>query len=98
MAARLPLKWLHYAGAALGWFIYGLSPSYAALFKENLYASGGCPDFRTRRALLRRAIAETGKGVTELIVMWFGADDRASRLVTCDTWRVAEKPRMKAEG
>ena len=42
LLARLPLSWLHRAGAALGWLTYGSSPSYAARLRENLHASGVC--------------------------------------------------------
>lgn len=97
-AARLPLRWLHGAGAALGWLAYWLSPPYAAHLRENLYASGICRDATVCRALLRQVIAETGKGVTELIAVWFGADDRISRLVACDTWNIAEQARREGSG
>jgi KDO2-lipid IV(A) lauroyltransferase len=98
LAARLPLRWLHGAGAALGWLAYWLSPVYAAHLRENLYASGVCRDATACRAVLRQAIAETGKGVTELIAVWFGADDRIARLVTCDAWNVAEEARREGCG
>ena len=98
LAARLPLRWLHSAGAALGWFAYWLSPAYAAHLRENLYASGVCPDAAACRKLLRRVIAETGKGVTELIAVWFGADDRIAGLVTCDAWNVVEQARCEGRG
>ena len=91
LAARLPLRWLHCAGVALGWLTYWLSPSYAAHLRENLYASGVCPDAVARRALLRQVVGETGKGVTELIAVWFGADDRVAALVTCDVWDAVEQ-------
>ena len=98
LAARLPLRWLHCAGAALGWLAYWLSPAYAAHLRENLSASGVCPDAAARRALLRQVIAETGKGVTELIAVWFGADDRVAALVTCDAWEIAEQARREGNG
>ena len=34
--ALLPLSWLHGAGAALGWLVYRVSPSYAARLRDNL--------------------------------------------------------------
>jgi len=42
LLARLPLSWLHRAGAVLGWAVYGLSPTYRRRLKENLYGSGLC--------------------------------------------------------
>jgi KDO2-lipid IV(A) lauroyltransferase len=98
LAARLPLKWLHCVGAALGWLTYWLSPAYAAHLKENLHTSGVCADAAACRALLRQVIAETGKGVTELIAVWFGADERVARLVTCDAWNVVEQARHEGCG
>lgn len=98
LAARLPLKWLHHAGAALGWLAYWLSPVYAAHLRENLYESGVCSEPAVCRTLLRQVVAETGKGVTELIAVWFGPPDRISKLVTCDTWHVAEQARREGCG
>jgi len=58
--ARLPLSWLHRAGAALGWLVYWCSPSYAGRMRENLYASGVCSGEAQCEQLLRAAVAETG--------------------------------------
>jgi KDO2-lipid IV(A) lauroyltransferase len=98
LVARWPLRWLHRAGAALGWLAYWLSPTYARHLKENLYASGVCDDGAQCDQLLHDVIAETGKGITELVVVWFGSDDRVARLVVCDTWHVAEEARREGQG
>jgi Kdo2-lipid IVA lauroyltransferase/acyltransferase len=98
LCARLPLAWLHGAGAALGWLVYRVSPSYAGRLRENLFASGVCGDAESHRALLPRAIAEAGKGVTELIVAWFGPDERVARLVECHSWSVVEAARGQGRG
>ena len=98
LLARLPLKWLHVAGAGLGWLVYWMSPTYAARLRENLYASGVCTDPAACRVLLRQAIAETGKGVTELIAVWFGADETVTQLVTCDSWDVVEQAQRAGHG
>jgi len=90
LLARLPLRWLHAAGAVLGWITYGLSPAYAARMRDNLYASGVCAGPTECKPLLREVIAETGKAVTELAAVWFGRDELISRLVRCDTWHVVE--------
>jgi len=97
LLARLPLPWLHRAGAALGWLVYWLSPTYAARLRGNLYASGVCADAACA-ALLRQAVAEAGKGVTELIAVWFGTDEKISKLVRCDTWDVVEAARRGGKG
>jgi KDO2-lipid IV(A) lauroyltransferase len=97
--ARLPLSWLHRAGAALGWLVYWCSPSYAARLRENLYSSGICADVEQCGALLRAAVAETGKAVTELAAIWFGTDDQVARLVIeCERWDVVETARARGNG
>jgi len=93
LAARLRLGWLQGVGAALGWLVYWSSPTYAARLRENLLRSGICGDETACRALLRQAISEAGKGVTELIAVWFGSDDKVASLVQCDDWNVVESAR-----
>lgn len=97
-AARLPLKWLHGAGAVLGWLVYWSSPTYAARLRENLQLSGICPNPAAYRALLHKTVAETGKGAIELIAVWFGAGDNVSQLVSCETWNVVEAARHEGRG
>lgn len=96
--ARLPLSWLHGAGVALGWIVYGLSARYQRRLQENLYGSGLCQGTSACRKLLHQVVAETGKGVTELIAVWFGPDERISKLVRCDTWHVVEAARRGGRG
>lgn len=101
LLARLPLSWLHGAGAALGRLVYWSSPTYAARLRENLYSSGVCDgDGAARRAaLLRAAIAEAGKGVVELIAVWFGAEKKVARLVAeRHGWSVVEAARARGKG
>ena len=97
--ARLPLSWLHGAGAALGWLVYRVSPSYAARLRDNLYASGVCGGDAQCHELLRAVVAEAGKGIAELIAVWFGTDDKVARLaVACDGWSVVEAARARGKG
>jgi KDO2-lipid IV(A) lauroyltransferase len=98
LLARLPLGWLHGAGTALGWLVYGLSPTYAARLRENLARSGVCAGKAECRRLLRRVIAETGKGVAELACIWFCREERLAGLVSCDSWRVVEEARRGGRG
>ena len=98
LAARLPLAWLHRAGAALGWLAYWFSPSYAGRLRENLYASGVCAGEIACNALLRAAVAEAGKGVAELATVWFGPDEQVARLVECTQWAVVERARARGAG
>ncbi len=96
--ARIPLAGLHFFGAALGWLVYGLSPTYRRRCRENLYASGVCADRQTCRQTLRAVVAETGKSVTELCKVWFGRDAEIARLVTCDDWGVVEAAQRAGKG
>jgi len=99
LLARLPLLWLHGAGAALGWLVYLASPTYARRLRENLDASGVCADAAAARALPGSAIAEAGKGVLELIKVWFADDATVDALVTqCDGWEHVEAARTRGHG
>jgi KDO2-lipid IV(A) lauroyltransferase len=99
LLARLPLSWLHVAGVALGRLVYWCSPTYAARLRENLYASGVCSGEAQCQALLRRAIAETGKGMAELVGVWFGSDEKVARMVVaCEGWSIVEAARARGKG
>jgi len=99
LLARLPLSWIQRAGAALGWIVYRCSSRYAERIRENLRASGLCRDEAHCQALLRGAIAEAGKAMAELIVVWFGSDEKVARLaVACDGWETVEAARARGKG
>lgn len=99
LLARLPLSWLHVVGVALGWLVYWCSPSYAARLRENLYRSGVCAGEAHCKDLLRGAVAEAGKGMIELIAVWFGSDEKVARLaVACEGWNVVEAARARGKG
>lgn len=76
LLALLPLRWLHAIGAALGWLVYGTSPRYRRRLRENL-ATAGWSDPGTRRA----AVAEAGKSIVELPLVWFGPPERTLALI-----------------
>jgi KDO2-lipid IV(A) lauroyltransferase len=98
LLARLPLAWLHRAGAALGWLVYLISPVYAARMRENLAGSAIYADAGARERALRLCIAETGKGAVETAKMWFGELDQIIGLVECDTWHVVVEARSGGRG
>lgn len=96
---RLPLARLHRVGATLGWVAYWASPTYSRRLRENLYASGVCADEAQCRALLRQAIAETGKGVVELLALWFGPLERLQQMVVeRNGWDTVEAARARGKG
>ena len=99
LAARLPLSWLHGAGAVLGWLVYVCSPKYAARLRANLYGSGVCSGEAQCDALRRKAIVEAGKGMLELIAVWFGSDEKVARLaIACEGWDVVEAAQARGNG
>lgn len=62
--ARAPLPWMQRLGAALGWWVWWLSPSYRRNFKANVQAAG----VAWRDA--RPAVAAMGAMVAELPWVW----------------------------
>ena len=74
--AALPLRMLHALGAALGWALYGISPTYRRQLRANL-AQAGYSDALTRRA----AIASAGRMLAELPAMWFRRHEDVAALV-----------------
>lgn len=70
LCSALPLSVLHRLGALLGRLTHALSPRYAARMRENLQCAGYSLDDEAGRRLLSAAIAESGKGLTELPWVW----------------------------
>lgn len=62
--ARWPLGWLHQWGAAAGWIAYAFSSTYRRRFVENAAQAG------LDRAAMRPAIAEAGRALLELPLLW----------------------------
>jgi KDO2-lipid IV(A) lauroyltransferase len=93
----LPLRWLHAIGAAIGWLVYRLSPSYAARLRENLRQSGICGCEAVPGAILARAVAEAGRGVLEVLPVWFRSDAWVDRIV-CERDGVDAIDRALARG
>ena len=81
LLAKLPLSWIHAAGAAIGWIVYLLSPSYAARMRENLLQSGVWRNEAEYLRLLHENIAESGKAGTELVPVWFRPVPEVRKLV-----------------
>jgi KDO2-lipid IV(A) lauroyltransferase len=81
LAGRLPLRWLHALGAAIGWSIWALhaTPRHRARVSLSLAITlnGG----ETRQALLLPTLIETGKALLEVAKIWNGDAQRALSLV-----------------
>ncbi len=79
-----PLPLLHKLGAAAGWLVYALSPTYRRRLKENLQRAG-------YPHVLPQAIAEAGKNVLELPFIWCAPPERVLQTATLHDWEVAQQ-------
>jgi KDO2-lipid IV(A) lauroyltransferase len=75
---------LHALGAALGWLVYLLSPSYRRRLDANL-AQAGYGAYR------RAAVAEAGKAIVELAFVWCGKPERVARSATVENWDMVQR-------
>lgn len=76
LASRLPLSWLHALGIALGWIAWYTSSRTRQRMRDHLAQAG-----YTDPALLRTAIGESGKSLTELAAVWFRPQAAAAALM-----------------
>jgi KDO2-lipid IV(A) lauroyltransferase len=84
LLSRFPLPVLHALGAALGWLVYAVSPSYRRRLRSNL-AHAGYTDH------LHAAIAESGKAIVELPFVWCAQQARVTRHVTMENWELVQR-------
>lgn len=80
----LPLRVLHALGAALGWLVYGVSPSYRRRLRGNLERAG-------YGHLLHQAIAEAGKAIVELPFLWCARPERVAASAVEDNYALVEQ-------
>ncbi len=96
--AYLPLRLLHFLGAAAGWATYLTSRRYAARMRENFAASGMCATAEQGR-LLRHAVAEGGKSVLELVAIWLRPEQQVLKLMKgCHGWEHVEAAHRRGKG
>jgi KDO2-lipid IV(A) lauroyltransferase len=91
--AALPLPLFHAFGTALGWLVWAVSPRFRRLTRQNL-ATAGYHDPR----LLNQSVAEAGKGVLELIPLWFRPQARVASLMQVSGEVLATIERARAGG
>lgn len=78
---RLPLWLNHGIGFALGWLVWCGSRRHRCLTREHVLQYARCMGLRDHNHLLRAAIAEQGKGITELAVAWTAPPERLWSMV-----------------
>ncbi len=99
LLAKLPLAWLHSAGAMLGWLAYHASPSYANRLRENLYCGGVWNNQDDFKNLLKINVLEAGKASAELAGIWFRPQIEIAGLVRkVNGWDVVEAARSHGRG
>jgi len=86
-----PLPVLHALGAQLGWIVYLASPSYRRRLRGNLEHAG-------YGALLRSAIAESGKAIVELPFVWCAPQDRVTKHVRMENWELVRRQLDSGKG
>ncbi len=97
--ARLPLSWLHAAGATLGWLVYLCSASYASRLRENLLQSRIWKTEPEFKRLLHANIAEAGKATAELAAIWFRPQsETAAWIRSVSGWDSVEAARSARHG
>ena len=79
LLSTLPLRVLHWLGAALGWLVYLTVPAYRRRLRSNLERAG----FGQH---LHSAIAEAGKAIVELPFVWCAQPQRVARHATDENW------------
>jgi KDO2-lipid IV(A) lauroyltransferase len=83
LLSRLPLSALHAIGAALGWLVYLVSPSYRRRLKDNIGRAG-------HQRYLSSAIGESGKSVLELPFIWCARPQRVLQTARLENWELAQ--------
>ena len=83
LLSKLPLSVLHAIGAAVGWLVYLLSPSYRRKLKDNLGRAG-------YQRYLSQAIRESGKSMFELPFVWCAAPSKVLRTASIENWELAQ--------
>ena len=97
--ARLPLWLIHSLGILAGWIAYFVSPRFSSRTRNNLKASGLSQTPGQFRQLLRKSVAEAGKGMLETFAIWFRPQAQVLKWVRdCHGWEHVESALSKKQG
>ena len=87
----LPLWLNHGIGFAIGWLAWFGSVRHRRLTRENIQQYAQSIELNDAEPLLRAAIGEHGKGITELAVAWTASPERLySMVLECNGWEHIE--------
>ena len=83
LLSRFPLPFMHAAGKAMGWLVYGLSPTYRKRLNENMERAG-------YSSCRNEAVAEIGKSVLELPHVWYAPPQKVMARVEVENWSLVQ--------
>ncbi len=81
VASRLPLRWLHAAGSAVGRVAAGLKSREWRVTRRNHELVGAALGIADCDTFVREVLIETGKNLTELAAIWGAPAPRALALI-----------------
>ena len=86
--ARFPYAWLHPLGTLLGRLIFVFARRTRQRIVDNIRSAGVAGgDERVVRAMARRCAEELGKGLLEILPLWFGrSKDLLGRIELDESW------------
>lgn len=95
----LPLARLQTLGAALGWLVWLLSPTYRRHMRENMALALGGMTVREARRIRWAAIAEAGKATLELPKIWLRPSaETTAYIVDVRNWSLVEAAQRAGQG
>ena len=99
LLSRLPLRFLHAAGALLGRLVARIAPGYRQHMADNLAQAGfgGSGDSGDTR-LESHAAAEAGKGIMELAWVWMRPQAEVLARTRATGWDCVEAARAAGKG
>jgi KDO2-lipid IV(A) lauroyltransferase len=89
--ARLPLPLIHAIGTIVGWSYFGTG-RMARRTRTNVTASGIARDESELKTIIRRSMAESGKGMLEIIAIWLRPQKKILQWMrACEGWEHVEE-------
>jgi KDO2-lipid IV(A) lauroyltransferase len=83
LLSRFPLPFMHAVGKALGWLVYGLSPTYRKRLNQNMKRAGFA-------ACRNEAVGEIGKSILELPYIWYAPPQKVMATARIENWPLVQ--------